>query len=399
MKLKRITLVCIGLAGAPAIAVAQSSVEIYGTINADFESVEATGAAAGQNFARRNRVTSNSSNLGFRGTEQLGSGLSAFFQIESSVNIDDGTSSGFWASRNSGVGLQGGWGRFILGQWDSPYKVATVRIDPTGDVGIGGYSGIIGSTGAITAGQGGTNFAQRASFERRVSNVVQYWTPSWSGLSARFAYGATDSSLGSASTGVAEGSGLKPNLLAAMAAYESGPLYAALSFEQHKDFQSLNTLLAAPASSGRDRGWKAGVSYKLANAFTLGGVFERLQYRADDIGGLGSLERKVDNWYVSGKYEAGVHTIALAYGQKGQEKLSGAGFSDLPDSKAHQLMARYSYSFSKRTQLYAIATRSTNGSNSFQTFGNSPITPTTLFRDPARGADPTGYGIGMIHTF
>jgi predicted porin len=398
VKLKRITLVCMGL-GAPAIAAGQSSVEIYGRLNADVESVESTGAASGQNFARRNRVTSNSSNIGFRGKEQLGSGLSAFFQIESAVNFDDGTSSGFWASRNSGIGLQGGWGQVTIGQWDSPYKYSTLGFDPTGDTGIAAYTGILGGTGSITAGQGGTNFAQRASFDRRVSNVVQYWTPSWNGLSGRFAYGATDSNLGSASTGVAEDSGLKPTLWSAMAAYEAGPLYATLAFEQHKDFQSLNTLLAAPASSGRDRAWKAGVSYKLANAFTLGGIFERLEYRADDISGLGALERKVNNWYVVGKYETGAHNIALSYGQKDKEKLSGAGFSDLPDSKAHQISARYGYSFSKRTQLYAIATRITNGSNAFQEFGNSPLTSTTLFRDPSRGGDQTGYGLGMIHTF
>jgi predicted porin len=286
-----------------------------------------------------------------------------------------------------------------LGQWDSPYKYSTLRFDPTGDTGIGAYTGIIGSTGSITAGQGGSNFAQRASFQRRVSNTVQYWTPAWSGLSARFAYGATDSSLGSSSTGVAEGSGLKPNLWSAMAAYEAGPLYATLAVEQHKHFQSLNTLLGAPASSGRDRGWKAGVAYKLANAFGVGVIYERLEYRADDIGALGSLERKVDNVYVVGTYETGAHNIALAYGQKGKEKLSGAGFSDLPDSKAHQISARYSYSLSKRTQLYAIATRITNQSNAFQNFGNSPITSTTLFQDPSRGADPTGYGVGLIHTF
>ena len=183
MKLKRITLVLMGLAGAPAIAAAQSTVQIYGTANLDIESVEATGAASGQNFARRSRVTSNSSNIGFRGNEDLGAGLKAFYQIESAVNFNDGTTSGFWASRNSGVGLQGGWGQFLLGQWDSPYKYSTLRLDPTGDTGIGAYTGILGGTGSITAGQGGTTFAQRASFDRRVSNVVQYWTPSWNGLS------------------------------------------------------------------------------------------------------------------------------------------------------------------------------------------------------------------------
>jgi predicted porin len=407
MKLNGITLVCMGIFGAPAIAAAQSlqvsaptsSVQIYGTLNADVESVEAKGAVSGQNFARRNRVTSNSSNIGFRGNEQLGNGLSGFFQIESAVNFDDGTSSGFWASRNSGVGLQGGWGQLTLGQWDSPYRYSTQRLDPTGDAGIAAASGILGGTGLMTGGQGGSTFAQRASFDRRVSNVVQYWTPSWNGLSGRLAYGATDSALGSASTGVAEASGLKPNLYSAMANYEAGPLYAALAYERHKDFQSLNTLLGAPASSGRDDAWKAGISYKLAGAFTLGAIYERLQYRADDINGLGSLERKVNNWYVVGKYDAGAHSIALSYGQKGKEKLSGAGFSDLPDSKAHQISARYGYSFSKRTQLYAIATRIMNESNAFQEFGSSPLTATTLFRDPSRGADPTGYGLGMIHTF
>src|SRR3979490_2127870 len=210
MKLKRITLVVMGLAGAPAIAAAQSTVQIYGTLNADIESVEATGAESGQNFARRSRVTSNSSNIGFRGNEDLGAGLKAFYQIESAVNFNDGTTSGFWASRNSGVGLQGGWGQFLLGQRDLPYNVSTFRFDPSGDTGIGAYTGIMGGTGTITAGQGGANFAQRASFDRRASNVVQYWTPSWNGLSGRFAYGAAGSQQSSGPARVAGGGGPHP---------------------------------------------------------------------------------------------------------------------------------------------------------------------------------------------
>jgi len=383
----------------PAAALAQSTVQIYGTLNADVESVKAEGGS-GTNFSSRSRVTSNSSNIGFRGTEDLSQGLSAFFQVESQVNIDSGTSSGFWASRNSGVGLRSDYGQVLLGQWDSPYKFSTLRIDPTGDTGIAAYTGILGGTGSITAGQGGSNFAERASFDRRVSNVVQYWTPGWKGLSGRFAYGAGDTNIGSTSTGVAENTGLKPSLFAGAAIYEAGPLYATLAHEQHKDFQSLNTLLGAAASSGKDQAWKAGAQYGfLDNTLTFGAIVERLQYKADDINGLGSLERKVTNWYAVGKYQLGAHAIALSYGQKGQEKLSGAGFSDLPDSRARQIAARYGYSLSKRTQLYAVATRISNDSNAFQTFGNSPITSTTLFRDPARGADPVGFGVGMIHAF
>src|SRR5262249_36316040 len=125
MSHKRRVVVAATLAALPGLAAAQT-VQIYGTVNVDVETVEATGAAnPGQDFKSRGRVTSNSSNIGFRANENLGAGLSAFVQVESQVNVDDGTSSGFWASRNSGVGLLGNWGQFILGQWDSPYKVAT----------------------------------------------------------------------------------------------------------------------------------------------------------------------------------------------------------------------------------------------------------------------------------
>ncbi len=399
MKAKRITLICAALFAAPAAALAQSSVQVYGTLNGDIESVRATGSS-GTNFPSRGRVTSNSSNLGFRGTEDLGQGLRAFYQIESAVNFDNGTSSGFWASRNSGVGMQSAYGQVLLGQWDSPYKVSTLRIDPTGDTGIAAYTGILGGTGSITTGQGGSTFAERASFDRRVANVVQYWTPAWKGLSARSAYGTGDTNIGSTTTGVADSTNLRPALHAVAAIYEAGPLYVTLAGERHKDFQALNTLLGANASSGKDDAWKVGAQYGfLNNTLSLGGIVERLKYKADDINGLGSLERKVTNWYVVGKYQAGVHSVALSYGQKGEEKLSGAGFSDLSDSKARQIAARYGYSLSKRTQLYAVATRISNEANAFQTFGNSPITPTTLFLDPARGADPTGFGVGMIHAF
>jgi predicted porin len=399
MQMKRITLICAALFAAPAAALAQTTVQIYGTLNADVESVKATGSATGTNFGSRGRVTSNSSNVGFRGTEELGQGLRAFFQIESAVNFDSGTQSGFWASRNSGIGLISSYGQILIGQWDSPYKFSTLRMDPTGDTGIAAYTGILGGTGSITAGQGGSTFAERASFDRRVQNVVQYWSPTWRGLTARLAYGVSDTNVGSASTGVTEASNLRPALYSGAVVYEGGPLYATAAYERHKDFESLNTLLGAAQSSGKDDAWKAGVQYSFNSTWSLGGIIERLKYQADDINGLGSLERKVTDWYVVGKYTVGPHSVALSYGEKGQEKLSGAGFSDLSDSKAKQVAARYGYSLSRRTQLYGIATRISNGSNAFQTFGNSPITPTLLFRDPARGASPTGFGVGMIHTF
>ncbi|MGH8771704.1 MAG: porin, partial [Burkholderiales bacterium] len=134
MKKKLLALVLSNLFSAGAFAQG-SNVTVYGTLNADFENVERDGATsppdAGNSFVpssavlgspitgadleSRNRVSSNSSNIGFRGTEDLGNGLKAIFQLESSINLDAG--GGNLGGRNSNVGLTGAWGTVFYGQW------------------------------------------------------------------------------------------------------------------------------------------------------------------------------------------------------------------------------------------------------------------------------------------
>src|SRR5687767_11285587 len=131
MKKKLMTLAVAAALGAPAAVLAQgTNVTIYGTLNADFERVEAKGTSQGiagnsvigaqpatsPEFEGRQRVSSNSSNIGFRGTEDLGNGLKAIFQCESSTRVDNG-GDGF-CTRNTHVGLSGNWGTVFYGQWD-----------------------------------------------------------------------------------------------------------------------------------------------------------------------------------------------------------------------------------------------------------------------------------------
>src|SRR5260370_11262675 len=120
MNKKLIALAVAGACVAPA-AMAQTAnpVTLYGRIHATFEVVEATGGAAGTpEVIRRNRVNDQASLLGVRGTEDLGGGLSAFFQLETAFRPDDASSA--FAQRNSAVGLQGSWGSLLLGRWDTP---------------------------------------------------------------------------------------------------------------------------------------------------------------------------------------------------------------------------------------------------------------------------------------
>ncbi len=127
MNKKLMALAVAGAFGVPAAAVAQ--VEIYGRANVFVDSYQATGAtAANSDFKSRTRVNDQGSRLGVRGREDLGRGLRAVYQIESGVNLDTGSnqtsvnvgptnsSTATLATRDSFVGLEGGWGRVLLGR-------------------------------------------------------------------------------------------------------------------------------------------------------------------------------------------------------------------------------------------------------------------------------------------
>ena len=85
-------LVALAVAGAfalPLAAEAQTAqVTLYGRANMDLEFVKASGpGAADGSTSTVTRVASNSSRFGLRGTEALGGGLTAFFQVENSVEL------------------------------------------------------------------------------------------------------------------------------------------------------------------------------------------------------------------------------------------------------------------------------------------------------------------------
>ena len=141
MKKKLIALAVASATLAPLAAMAQTSnpVTLYGRAYATFESVKADGGSAAP-IGSRSRVTDNSSFFGIRGTEDLGGGLKAFFQLETGFRLDSNNS--VFANRNSAVGLQGDFGSVLLGRWDTPFKVASAAMDPFGDLTISGVSQI-----------------------------------------------------------------------------------------------------------------------------------------------------------------------------------------------------------------------------------------------------------------
>ena len=136
--IKKLPLVlALGAAFIGSAASAQSSVQVYGRLYPYLNSEKASGATAvgsvGATLAGNatgpsaisggiKGMAAGNSNLGFRGTEDLGGGLKAKFQIEGTVDVDDGSAAGFRWNRNTFVGLSGGFGSVKLGLMDTVFK-------------------------------------------------------------------------------------------------------------------------------------------------------------------------------------------------------------------------------------------------------------------------------------
>lgn len=385
MNKKLIALAIAGATFAPAV-LAQSAnpVTLYGTLNIDFENVKSAGAAgAGANNLARNKVSANSSNFGFRGTEDLGGGLKAFFQLEmGSVAIDAG--GGNLAGRNSAVGLQGSAGTVLLGNWDTPYKATTGSADAFYGTGIANFVNIISGNSTPTAAPGAT----RNGFDRRSNNVFQYWSPTMNGLSARFAYAANEGKTAS-NAAIQQ----NPSLTSFSASYASGPITLAIGHERHQQFANSATQTA------RDKGTKVVGTVKLGNT-QLAMIAEQLTFNGN-IAATGlnknftagnADQAKLNSFYFSLLHKIGAGTIRAAYGADRGVKLNGST-SVSADTRAKSLVFGYSYTFSKRTDVYGVYSKIKNETNSRNDFAINGV------GGVANGADPTGFGVGIRHTF
>jgi predicted porin len=369
----------------------------------------------GIDVPRRNRVTQNSSNLGFRGSERIAPDVSAFFQVESGVAVDAGGSN--IASRNTGVGFKsGGWGTAFVGQWDTPYKTLSGAVEPMYFTGITYSGALIGTPGfgvgpvtigaPVTSADGRTfAAATNASFERRQGNSVQYWSPTVLGASLRVAYSVNENRTSSS----AALTPVNPTVWSASLDYQAGPFYVGYAYEAHADYFGMDALVpgaqatpvaasgAFAGASSRDRGEKLVARVKLG-ATQLGVMAERLRFAKTGGNAIaGAFTRYERDAYVAtlvqGLGAAGTLRALVGRARDGScSRLDGSACIT-SGLGARQVSAGYSYSFSRRTDLYAFFTRVSNGARGSYQFANGAGLAA------APGSESVGYLVGLRHTF
>ena len=302
MQKKLISVAVAGALFAPALALGQTStVQIYGRLTYEYGYAEQVGRPDGD-FAS----SPGGSAIGFKGEEKLGGNLSAWFQCETSADTLGQDQRGL-CSRNSAVGLKGGFGNFYMGRWDTPFKRAlnqgTVGAEETGLLGMSflpfGGSGGANATGGAEAHSGES--AQRQRWKRREMGNISYDSPNFGGFQVLAAVTPANPA---DSTDLSPNP--KPRVWSIAGTYTAGPLAIGLGYERHVDFGAHQ----AGATVGLDdHAWGIAAAYTFGGRIKVGATYLDAEYET----GIGmQMEKKT--WTIGVDWNiAGPHSLHAQY--------------------------------------------------------------------------------------
>ena len=368
MKKSLIALAVAGAFAAPAFA-ATSNVDVYGKLHASVSLFDETvdtrtlpgpdgilGTADDVTERGTNdmQFSSNASRIGFKGSEDLGGGLNAIWQIESGVNLDEQT--GTLASRNSFVGLNGGFGTVLLGNHDTPLKLVGRAVDLFGDT-MADSRNVMG---------GGS--------DARAKNVLAYISPSFSGFSVAAAY-TTDlagkgSQIAAATKAGDTGDQADNGAYNLNATYTNGPIYVGVGYGDG-DYHENNGL---------------GAHIRVAGGLSFGSAKIVAQYDSLEDDTVAAEDYQA--WMVGGSYTMGAIVLKANYMQGEFDNCNVVG------CEPAQFTIGADYNMSKRTSLYALYAGSEEG----VVLGSGAGSSDKIVSGDV-GGDNSVLSVGVVHSF
>jgi predicted porin len=343
------SLIALAVLAAAGTASAQSSVTLFGIVDATLQ--WSKGNVPGDVRFRVTNSGYNSSRIGFRGTEDLGGGMSASFWLEAGINNDDGSmgttvlnsgtgtasgGGGLTFNRRSTVSLAGNWGEVRIGRDYTPTFWNLTVFDPFGTNGSG-------TTATLQGGVTGVNTV-------RASNSIGYFAPRNLGGFYGQAMYAENELPNTAGAAIDNG-----RYFGARVGYAAGPFNVAFAYGR--------TDLDNPLGSDNITAMNLGGQWDFGMAKVMG------QFVRDEALGVDGT-----GWLIGALVPVGAGEIRVAYSQY---ELDVAG----PDPKVRRLALGYVHNLSKRTALYATAARArgTNGASAAAGGTAAGATRTTVF--------------------
>lgn len=389
-------------AGTSIAQTTVGNVQIYGRLYPEFTVAKSSGAtsagpssstlgraATGLNLKSRNSIDASNSRIGFRGTEKLGAGLTAIWQIENQVALDSGASNPL-AARTSFVGLRGGFGTVRLGNMDTVYKNIG---DPLGILSVSSGNFVPMSNVISSRVPFGTSGA--GSFHLRRANSVFYDSPSLGGFQFYAQYGPDEIRTGN----------LNADLWSVGAVYKRGALEASLAHEIHNDLFAgsngapavANVTTGAGSVHSKDTSTRLMVLYNFATKAKVQFNVSTVEYT--ESGGAAGKFQDYDNdrWSLTWEQQwSGPWRTTVAYGNssEGSCSLVGGAACSTKGLGGNMLTLGADYSFSRRTKLFVLYAKLNNNSaaqlRNLENVASAQVAP---------GTDITQYALGIRHDF
>ncbi len=298
----------------------------------------------------------NGSRWGIRGKEDLGGGLYAKFQLESGFNLSNGqsTQGGRLFGRNATVGLASdNWGQFNLGR---QYNIGSLYFySVLGPMFGGGFTQLNMGTGS---GFSSVNWV-------RYDQLVTYETPTINGftMGLGYSFSADDSKSNQVGFNTADNT----RAITAALRYGNGPLSAFISYDQLNPSNKLSD----QQTQATPRSYVVGAAYdfevaKLALAYsrTTDGWFGGAGLPGGAVGNFSGVPTNVFvDGFKSNSYLVAVSAPVGAAGSMfGSWARADANNKDLTggDASSNTFSLGYTYTLSKRTDLYAVGSYTDN---------------------------------------
>ncbi len=263
------------------------------------------------------------SRLGIKGSEDLGGGLKAVYQMEFGSNVGDGVGKdgNFWSQRNSYVGLAGDWGTVLAGRHDTPYKISSGKLDMFGDTAADYDVG----TGQVFSPNGVGLF-----HSIRTDGAIAYISPNWSGFTLAGALVQTDTA------GGFDDADDFASAYSLAGMYSNGPWFASLAYE-NLDGESLG--VAGPLSDN-DSKWRVGLGILGMAGFSASFIYED----RSDANYIPGNDKQ--SWQLQAAYDFGNNRVKAMYGDQDDESLLDADFDTWAVGLQHN--------FTKRTDAQVL---------------------------------------------
>jgi predicted porin len=360
MKKSVLVLAVLG-AFANAASAQSTSVTVYGVVDAGV--VAEKGGSAGSVTKLSSGVASGS-RLGFKGTEDLGGGLSASFVLENGFQADTGalgqsTAAATLFGRQAFVGLGGkSFGTVTLGRQYTPHYLAVTSADPFGTGLAGDAVNILPNTG------------DQAS---RMNNTIKYATPDLSGFSGELAYGF----------GEVAGDSSARRQIGASVGYTGGPVGVRLAYHNLNNATAPNQ----PGNNAKNTILAATYNLEVAKLYFAYGVDKGIgssplrNGTATPFGRAMTPSTDSTDALVGVSVPFGAHTVLASYIRKNDKTAR--------NQDADQWALGYRYALSKRTDLYTAYARIKNKNGASYTVGNAI----------EAGSGDKALNLGVRHTF